>query len=211
MKEKRLIIVGILLIFAAVVFAYYLIIQERERHMVLQEPDFSEADLESSDLKRQSLGEQIVDLYFYNPGKLPADPDFLVPEQRVIYQIADRTLMAKQVILELFRGPQAENSENAAGVGQGEAPGEKISSSFPQESRLRQLFILEDGTAVVDLSSETVNNIDGIFYELLVIESITRSLVMNFEDITQVRFLVEGSEQDSLAGHVSISHPFRVE
>jgi len=211
MKEKKLIIVGILLIFVAVVFAYYLIVQERERHMVLQEPGSSEADLETSDLRRQSLGEQVVDLYFYNPGKLPADPDFLVPEQRVIYQIADRTLMAKQVILELFRGPQAENSENLSVAGEGEPSDESISPSFPQESRLRQLFILDDGTAVVDLSGETVNQIDGIFYELLAIKSITHSLVMNFEDISQVRFLVEGKEQDSLAGHVSISHPFRVE
>lgn len=211
MKEKKLIIIGIFLIFIAVVFAYNLILQERERHLVLQEPDSSAVDLEASDLRQQSLGEHAVDLYLYNPGKLPFDPDFLVPEKRVIYQIADRALMARQVILELFRGPRMNVGGNPGNVSPEPADAGTISPAFPPGSGLRQLFILDDGTAVVDLAGDTVNNIDGVMYEFLVIQSITRSLVMNFEEISRVRFLVEGKEQDTLAGHVSISHPFRVE
>ncbi len=211
MKEKKLIILGILLIFLAVVFAYYLISQERARHRLLQEPDSSAVDLEATDLKQQSQGDQFVDLYFYNAGKFPSDPDFLVPEKRVIYQIADRTIMAKQALQELFRGPgqlpvtQEESAENEP------LSGQSIFPVFPAGARLRQLYILDDGTAVVDLYDDTVNGIEGVFYELLAIKSITRSLVLNFEEISQVRFLVEGKERDTLAGHVSISHPFRLE
>lgn len=211
MKEKRLIILGIFLIFIAVVFAYYLIMQERARHMVLQEADSSAVDLEATDLQRQSQGEEVVILYFYNPGTFPSDPEYLVPEERVIYQVADRVLMAKQVILELFRGPRNREvpslpePESEIGL---ESPPAGIA---PRGGRLRQLFLLDDGTAVVDLAAETTNNIEGVLSELLIINSITRSLVENFEEIDQVRFLVEGREQETLAGHVSISHPFRIE
>jgi len=210
MKEKRLIIIGILLIFVAVVLAYYLILQERERHMVLQEPDSSAEDLETTDLRQQSEGELAVQIYFYNPGRFPSDDDFLIPEERMIYRISDQTLMARQVIQELFKGPGG--SPSAADNDQTALETERrIPPAFPYGTRLRQLFILSDGTAVVDLYGETVNSIEGVFHELLAIQSITRSLVLNFEEITQVRFLVEGKEQDTLAGHVSISHPFRVE
>ncbi len=210
MKEKRLIIFGILLIFIAVVFAYYLIMQERERHMVLQEPDSSAEDLETTDLKQQSEGEQTVQLFFYNPGKFPADPDFLLPEERIIYQISDPTLMARQVMQELFRGP-GQDAASRAETQEGITSAGRTPSAFPSGTRLRQLFILSDGTAVVDLYGSTVNNIEGAFHELLAIQSVTRSLVINFEEINQVRFLVEGKEQETLAGHVSISHPFRLE
>lgn len=211
MKEKKLIVLGILFIFIAVVFAYFLIRQERERHMVLQEPDSSAVDLESTDLKQQSQGEQVVNLYFYNPGKFPSDPDFLIPEERVIYQIADRTLMAKQILLELFRGPEQESGVLDVPAGEEPVSDGSIIPTFPAGARLRQLFIMDDGTAVVDLYGDAVNSIEGVFYELLAIQSVTRSLVLNVEEITQVRFLVEGKEQVTLAGHVSISHPFRVE
>ncbi len=211
MKEKKLIVLGILFIFISVVFAYYLIRLERERHMVLQEPDSSAVDLESTDLKQQSEGEQVAELYFYNPGKFPADPDFLIPEERVIYQIADRTLMARQILLELFRGPERRTGSLEDAAGDDPVSDASIAPTFPAGSRLRQIFILSDGTAVVDLYGDTVNSIEGVFYELLAIHSVTRSLVLNFEEISQVRFLVEGKEQVTLAGHVSISHPFRVE
>ena len=211
MKEKKLIILGILLIFVSVVFAYYLIKQERERHLVLQEAETSAEDLESTDLKQQSLGEQSVKLYFHRPGTFPSDSDYLVPEERVIYQISDRTLMAKQVLLELFRGPmQGMRARDDSTAGNPDSLG-SVSRTVPSGTRLRQFFILSDGTAVVDLYGETVNNIEGVYYELLAIRSITRSLISNFEEIYRVRFLVEGKEQETLAGHVSISHPFRLE
>jgi len=210
MKERKLIILGTLLIFIAVVFAYYLIRMERERHMVLQEPDSSAQDLEATDLKQQSMGEQVVELYFYNPGRFPSDPDFLVPEERVIYQIADRTLMARQILLELFRGPQRRAGEAQDEISQDPLAAGLKSPALPPGARLRQVFILEDGTAVVDLDSDTANNIEGAFYEYVAVQAVTRSLVDNLKDVTQVRFLVEGKEQDTLAGHLSISHPFRV-
>ena len=211
MKEKKLILLGILLIFLAVVFAYYLISQERARHMLLQVPDSSAVDLEATDLKQQSQGDQFVDLYFYNAGKFPSDPDFLVPEKRVIYQIADRTIMAKQVLQELFRGPVQKLGSQEPAAENEPVSGQAIFPVFPAGARLRQLYILDDGTAVVDLYGDSVNGIEGVFHEVLAIQSVTRSLVSNFEEISQVRFLVEGKEQDTLAGHVSISHPFRLE
>ncbi len=179
--------------------------------MLLQVPDSSAVDLEATDLKQQSQGDQFVDLYFYNAGKFPSDPDFLVPEKRVIYQIADRTIMAKQVLQELFRGPVQKLGSQEPAAENEPVSGQSIFPVFPAGARLRQLYILDDGTAVVDLYGDSVNGIEGVFHEVLAIQSVTRSLVSNFEEISQVRFLVEGKEQDTLAGHVSISHPFRLE
>jgi hypothetical protein len=72
------------------------------------------------------------------------------------------------------------------------------------------LYLLPDGTGVVDLSSDTVAQIGGgVTSELAFVRSVTRSLIENIEAIEAVQFLVEGAEQETLAGHISIAQPFR--
>jgi hypothetical protein len=75
---------------------------------------------------------------------------------------------------------------------------------------VEDVYVLEDGTAVVDFSRDAVNHIrGGASVEYAILLTLTRSLMNNLEGVEQVRFLVGGLEQPTLAGHVSLATPFR--
>jgi hypothetical protein len=191
-------------------------------------------DLESSALEARSSGDLEITLYFYRPSatldhldaqtsdefseitvqKIPvqeipaaADPgpanawvamvnsenaEVLIWETRSIFRTDDIILTARQIIHEVLKGP----SDGEFQI-------------FAPEARLRQVFLLEDGTALVDLSRQVVHPLlGGIAVELSALYSVTRSLRENIESISRVRFLVEGQERPTLAGHVSIREPF---
>lgn len=86
-----------------------------------------------------------------------------------------------------------------------------------QESRVsgegpgvERVFLLKDGTAVVDLARETATGIRGsVAQELGIVQGMARSLVSNLKEVQRVRFLVGGEETDTLAGHVSLAVTFR--
>lgn len=85
----------------------------------------------------------------------------------------------------------------------------KFPGELPPQARARQVYLLPDGTAVVDVSRETAEQLrGGVTMEMGLLTSITRSLVENFEQIKQVQFLVEGERRPTFSGHVSISQPF---
>ena len=61
----------------------------------------------------------------------------------------------------------------------------------------------------MDLSQEIIYPaVGGVAAELSALYSITRSLIENIQEIKQIKFLVEGRERPTLAGHVSIREPF---
>jgi hypothetical protein len=79
----------------------------------------------------------------------------------------------------------------------------------PKTATVLQVYLLED-TAVVDLSLDTATKlVGGVEAEYGLLRSITRSLVRNIPEISQVRFLVGGDARSTFAGHVSIRQPFR--
>ena len=85
----------------------------------------------------------------------------------------------------------------------------RVFQIFSEAAKLRQVYLLEDGTALVDLSQEVIYPlIGGVAAELSALYSITRSLTENLEEIKRIRFLIEGQERATLAGHVSIREPF---
>ena len=63
--------------------------------------------------------------------------------------------------------------------------------------------------AIVDLSSSFVSaHPSGIEPETLTILSILGTLHANFPEITQVRFLVDGQQHDTLAGHADLTRVY---
>lgn len=179
---------------AVLVTGYYLIMSERDRQLALQQTDSSRTmDVDSTVLESRGSEEIQVRLYFYNGGSQISDSQFLFARERTIYQSDDPMLMARQIISELFQGPDDSADGNPL---------------FSEQARLRQLYLLEDGTVVVDLTHETVQELQGIVAELAAIRSITRSLTDNLDSIRRVRFLVEGQSRPTLAGHISIRQPF---
>lgn len=85
----------------------------------------------------------------------------------------------------------------------------KFPGGLPPQARARQVYLLADGTAVVDVSRETAEQLQGgVTSEMGLLASITRSLIENFETVKRVQFLVEGERRPTFSGHVSISQPF---
>lgn len=63
-----------------------------------------------------------------------------------------------------------------------------------------QAVTVADGQAVVDFNGELMHG--GSMEEVWLIEQVVRTLVKSFEDISAVRFTVDGETVDSLMGHL---------
>ena len=201
MREGKWIVVALVLVVVAVGVSYYLFISERGRQLAIQEEVAGELDLEPEVLEDKSTGELQVTLYLYNPGATDSGRNFLRKEERTIFETGDPVLTARQIVRELLTESKEVQSES-------EDLGVSLRTFAPQ-GHLRQLYLLDDGTAVVDLSQEVSQGIlGGVIWERAVIESITRSLRENVDQIKRVFFLVEGQQRRTLAGHVSIEEPF---
>ena len=75
--------------------------------------------------------------------------------------------------------------------------------------KIRELFLDASGTAYVDISAAQQNGATASAWEeLLAIYSMVNTLMQNFEEIKQVRFLLEGREAQTLAGHIDLSRKF---
>ena len=228
MKENRTILIALGLVCLVVIVTSFLYYAERRRQEAVRAAAEQMLDVESSALKARSSGDLEITLYFYRPSAIldhldappfdeteqitveditteaepvlshavasgnSGDPDVWISETRSIFRTDDITLSARQIIHEVMKGPSQEELQ-----------------IFAPEARLRQVFLLEDGIALVDLSRQIVHPLlGGVAVELSALYSITRSLMENIEEIGQARFLVEGQERPTLAGHVSIREPF---
>jgi germination protein M len=128
-----------------------------------------------------------VSLFF-----LSEDDTLLHPEQREILAGPSIIEEAEQAVAELIRGSD-----------------KGYISPLPPETKLRQLFITKDGVAYVDLSREIMErHPSGSSAELATVYSIVNTLAYNFKPIKKVFILVEGSEKETLSGHINLSQPF---
>ena len=73
-------------------------------------------------------------------------------------------------------------------------------------AEVREVFLVDPGTAVLDLNSALVNGqISGVLAEELTMASIIQTLSTNVPGLTQVKILVDGKERETLAGHADLS------
>jgi len=80
---------------------------------------------------------------------------------------------------------------------------------LPPETRLRQLFISKEGVAYVDFSKDIMEkHPSGSSAELGTVYSIVNTLAYNFKPIKKVFILVEGSEKETLGGHINLNQAF---
>lgn len=74
-----------------------------------------------------------------------------------------------------------------------------------QGSDVRQVFLMNDGTAVIDMNSAFADaHPSGVLAEELTIASVVVTLNANDNKITRVKFLVNGQERETLAGHADL-------
>ena len=120
--------------------------------------------------------------------------NYLVAETHEIFETASPSDRAKQILADLIAGP---NSKGAL-------------PCLPRDVRLRQVFVLEDGTAWVDFSSELRSSLrGGSENELLTVYAIVDSLAFNIVEVRRVGILIEGRQIETLNGHLDMTRPFR--
>ena len=81
-------------------------------------------------------------------------------------------------------------------------------SAIPQGTRVRAVYVTDQGEAFVDVSREiSANHTGGALDELFAVYAIVNSLTVNLPAVTRVQILVDGKEVDTLAGHVDLRQP----
>jgi spore germination protein GerM len=130
--------------------------------------------------------ETTVRFYFSNK-----DVSTLVEEKRTFPHPENPVEFAKMIVNGLIGGP-----ENG-GV-----------RTIPSETTLKALFLMKDGTAVVDFSKEiSEKHPGGAMAEYLTVMSVVQSLTSNIPDIKKVKLLIDGKDTETLAGHIDLDDP----
>ena len=125
-----------------------------------------------------------VEIYF--PSALE---NGLVGEHREIFDTAAPGDQIKQIVADLISGP---TSTDALRV-------------LPPGTLLRQAYVLGNGVAFLDFSSELTEGMGGgSMSEILAVYAIIDSVVLNIAEITRVGILVNGRPLKTLNGHLDL-------
>lgn len=74
-------------------------------------------------------------------------------------------------------------------------------------AEVRNLYLTQSGTAVVDVNGAFADGqTSGVLAEELTLVSFAQTLALNAPNISAIKFLVDGKERVTLAGHVDISN-----
>ena len=78
-------------------------------------------------------------------------------------------------------------------------------------SDIRDVYLVDPGLAVIDLNADFANgHRSGVLVEELTVASLVQTLSANIQGITRVKFLVDGKERDTLAGHADLADTYSV-
>ena len=89
-----------------------------------------------------------------------------------------------------------------------ERPPRRLLSAFPAGTRLRAVYLADDGNLFVDLSGEvTTEHSGGSLDELLTVYALVNAVTTNVHEVAAVQILVDGREVDTLAGHIDLRRP----
>lgn len=86
---------------------------------------------------------------------------------------------------------------------------DRSAASLPRELLLRGFYLDPGGNAYVDVATQGRQEARASAREeLLAIYAVVNTLTMNFPEVRQVRFLVDGKEAQTLAGHVDLTRAY---
>jgi len=113
----------------------------------------------------------------------------LVAEKRTIPKVEG---IGRATIKELIEGPE---------------PAGGLYATIPLGTRLRDINVKDDGTAIVDFSGDIrAEHWGGYLGEILTVYSIVNTLAQ-FPTVDRVQILVDGQKLDTLVEHVDIREP----
>jgi hypothetical protein len=178
----------VFVVILAVGTGYYFDLQQRIRQLVHPAQETIQPYLAERPVFSPDSPTRRVKLFFPSP----VQDGLLEPEERDIHASSQIVDEAKQIIAELIRGSK-----------------EGRGAALPVETKLRGLFIGAGALAVVDLTREaTDHHPGGLTQEVSSVYAIVNSLTENISAIEKVQILIDGSEAETLAGHIDISQPF---
>jgi hypothetical protein len=78
-----------------------------------------------------------------------------------------------------------------------------------RDIKLKAFYLDREGTAYIDLAPSQQGDISASAWEeLLALSAMVDTVMQNFDEIRQVRFLVDGRETQTLAGHLDLSRTY---
>jgi len=127
-----------------------------------------------------------VILYFSDRGV-----EYLIGEKRAISKKEDMKEEAKEMIIELIKGPRG-----------------NLIPTLPPHTKLLTLHISNDGVAKINFNkSLSKDHPGGSSAEMMTVYSIVNSLALNFPQIKRVQILIEGKGIETISGHLSLKQP----
>ena len=82
---------------------------------------------------------------------------------------------------------------------------------LPAGAAVRNVYFIDPGLVVIDVNSDfAAGQTSGILAEELTLASLVQTLNANIQGISRVKFLVEGKEVNTLAGHADLSNVYNV-
>jgi len=122
-----------------------------------------------------------VNLYFADPHS-----DYLLKEQRKIPKKFTQNENILHLLEELIKGPQG-----------------NLIRTIPKATIIKNVRIDRNGIAWLDFSSHlSRDHPGGSSAEIITVYSIANTVILNFKDVKKVKFLIDGAEIETLAGHI---------
>jgi spore germination protein GerM len=136
---------------------------------------------------QNQVAPRVVKLYFESAAML------LTSEERSVQVPQNPAGAIPVVVRELLKG----------------ATNPAFARSIPADTIVRGAYLLPDGTAFIDLGGPTVTQgwPAGSHEELMAVFSIVQTVTANFPEVKKVRVLVNGSQAETLAGHIALDRP----
>jgi hypothetical protein len=122
-----------------------------------------------------------ANLYFADPYS-----EFLVREQRKLPKKFNQNENILNVVKALINGPQG-----------------NLIRTIPKSTIIKNVRIDRNGIAWLDFSSHlSRDHPGGSSAEIITVYSIVNTVILNFKDVKKVKFLIDGAEIETLAGHI---------
>jgi Sporulation and spore germination len=135
---------------------------------------------------RQLLRDEPLSITLYYPHE-----GMLVTESTLVKRQPDTQSLARAALMALFADQRV------------------AQEPVLRDIRLRELYLDGSGTAYIDLTPGPRKDVRASAWEeQLAIYALVNTLQQNFEEIKQVRLLLDGREAQTLAGHMDLSRTF---
>lgn len=124
------------------------------------------------------------------------DDRLAIEERELSMPLRDDLIsQVRDVIKELIKGPTTDL---------------RLTPLLPGETKIKGIFIDSNGICYINFGREIQDRFPGgTWTELLSLYSIVNTLTSNFPEIKGVQILVEGSEVETLAGHIDTRCPLQ--